>query len=208
MFAVLRGFIGLLVVSIIQAAVLAGMTEQQAKQNEHALLAVFEGIDTLIVLVTWGACGATPLPAGGTSRRALTWAVALPILAALMGVNLLYHAAIRAYVKIEWLQLPEPEGVTTATVLLHCLQPGVVEELFFRYLLLGVLRRHAGVHGAVLVSATMFAVCHVHVLLSMPYLFVLGVFLGYARVGSRSLALPVALHFLHNLAVTALEGSL
>ena len=38
---------------------------------------------------------------------------------------------------------------------------GIIEELFFRYLALGTLRRYLGVHGAVWVSAVMFGVGHV-----------------------------------------------
>ena len=205
LFVVLKGFFAILTVSIVQAITLSGMNEKEARAFEHVQLAVFEAIDTLIVLLVWAWCGSARLPRETADRRVFAGVLALPLLAALVGVNVLYHAAIREYMKIDWLQRPEPAGVTPAGVLLECVQPGVVEEFFFRYLLLGVLRRFGGVHGAVLVSAAMFAVCHIHVLLSMPYLFALGVFLGYVRVWSRSLALPVLLHAAHNLAVTWLE---
>ncbi|QEL15146.1 CPBP family intramembrane glutamic endopeptidase [Limnoglobus roseus] len=201
----LKGFFALLVVSIIQTIILAGMSEKDGKAFEHIQLAVFEAVDTVIVLLVWAWCGSARLLSATADRRVFAWVLALPLLAALVGVNVLYHAAIREYVKIEWFRLPEPAGVTLVGVLLECVQPGIVEEFFFRYLLLGVLRRYGGVHGAVLVSAAMFGVCHIHVFLSMPYLFALGVFLGYVRVWSRSLALPVLLHVTHNLAVTWLE---
>jgi membrane protease YdiL (CAAX protease family) len=210
LFVALRGFFALLVVSIVHGAVLAGADDNQPQAVENVTLAVFEAIDTVIILITWAACGSArlPPPPPPPGRRPLAWAAAWPLLAVMLLVNVGYHAVLREYAKFDGLNLPAPPGVTLVTVLLICVQPAVVEELFFRYLLLGVLRRHAGVHGAVLASAAAFALCHVHALLSMPYLFLVGAFLGYARVASRSMFLPVALHFTHNLAVLALEGIL
>ena len=143
-----------------------------------------------------------------TFTHGLNWVQELSIILA-MPLYFLAYALIakdREYIRIEWLKLPDPTGLTAMSIATTCVQPAFVEEFFFRYLILGVLRRHCGVHGAVHVSAAMFAICHVHVLLSMPYLFAVGVFFGYARVASRSMVLPVSLHFLHNLIVTWWEA--
>jgi membrane protease YdiL (CAAX protease family) len=88
---------------------------------------------------------------------------------------------------------------------LICVQPAIVEELFFRHLVLGVLRSNLGVHGAVFISSVMFALAHIGVPLSMPVLFVLGLGLGYARVASGGLLLPMAMHFVHNAVVIGVE---
>jgi uncharacterized protein len=84
-------------------------------------------------------------------------------------------------------------------------QPAIVEELFFRHLVLGSLRTTLGGHGAVWLSSVMFALAHIGTPISLPVLMVLGVVLGYARWGSGGLALPMVLHFLHNLFVLLLE---
>ncbi len=86
-----------------------------------------------------------------------------------------------------------------------CVQPALMEELFFRYLALGVLRSSVGVHTAVLVTSVMFAMAHIGAPLGLPVLFVLGIGLGYARVASGGMLLPMAMHFLHNAAVMAIE---
>ena len=197
-----------MLVSVLHGAIAASAGDKEPQAFHDTLVIVMEGLDTAIVLVVWACLGSARLAgAAPPGRRSIAWMVALPALAALLAINLGYHAAIREYVTIDWLKLPEPPGLTSMTVLTVCVQPALVEELFFRFLLIGILRRNCGVHGTVLVSAVLFAVCHVHVLLSMPYLFLVGVVLGYLRLGSRSMALPVLLHFLHNLAVTWWEAN-
>ena len=89
-----------------------------------------------------------------------------------------------------------------------CVQPAVIEELFFRHLLLGHLRPHVGMHGAVWVSAVGFGMAHLGNPVGWPVLILLGAGLGYARTLSGTLALPIALHFLHNLCVLALNDAM
>jgi Type II CAAX prenyl endopeptidase Rce1-like len=83
-------------------------------------------------------------------------------------------------------------------VLVGCLQPAVVEELFFRYLAFGVLQKWTGVHTAVLISALMFGMAHIFAPLSIPLLMGIGIALGYLRVASGGLMLPMLVHFTHN----------
>ena len=64
-----------------------------------------------------------------------------------------------------------------------------------------------GGNAVVWITAVMFAAAHVGVPLSMPVLFVLGVLLGYARLASGSIYLPMVLHFLHNAVVMALNAN-
>jgi membrane protease YdiL (CAAX protease family) len=93
----------------------------------------------------------------------------------------------------------------TWLVLAICVQPAIFEELFFRYLTLGHLRSVTGVHGAVWVSSLIFGLAHLGVPLSIPMLVVVGVVLGYARVWSGSLLLPMLMHAAHNLVIVYLE---
>jgi len=135
--------------------------------------------------------------------RLAAWAAAVPLLGLLLLVNHGYHDLLR---RVAGLPLVEDDivaasGLSLRLVLAYCVQPAVFEELFFRYLVLDTLRRPAGIHGAVFASAVMFGMAHIGVPLSIPVLTLVGLALGYARVASGSLALPMCLHFAHNLAI-------
>jgi membrane protease YdiL (CAAX protease family) len=93
----------------------------------------------------------------------------------------------------------------TAWIVAVCLQPALVEELYFRCLLFGALRSVMGGHAVVWVTAAAFAIAHIGTPLSMPVLFLVGILLGYARLGSGRMWLPMVLHFLHNAAIVAME---
>ena len=122
-----------------------------------------------------------------------------------LGVNVGYTLLLR------WVVQPNPDDMPIDidlsdgwwAILLVCVQPAVVEELFFRYLLFGHLRRHLGLHATAWLSGVVFGMAHVGNVAGWPVLIVLGAGLGYARAYSGSLLLPVGLHFFHNLAVLA-----
>lgn len=172
-------------------------------------LAVLEGIDTLLVLAAL-----VSIPFGFRAarkpflERARPWIVCMgPLLWGILAINVAYHWGLRTYTRSE---LPTSEVLTDRTLLplwvaVICLQPAVIEELFFRQLALGTLRSVMRTRTAVLVSAVMFALAHVGVPLSMPVLLVLGIALGYARVTSGGLLLPMVMHFVHNAAVIGFE---
>ena len=167
-----------------------------------------EGFDTLLILGALLLCGRVPLkyrPTGGD--RATAWLLAVPTFAFALGLNLAYHWAIREFtgeplVKDELLQYPQLFNVLVVVI---CVQPAIVEELFMRYLFLGVLNQYMGTHGAVWVSAVAFGMIHLGQPLGIPYLIVLGGVLGYLRVASGGIVLPVLFHFAHNAAVVAIE---
>lgn len=81
----------------------------------------------------------------------------------------------------------------------------VFEEFLLRGHLLGSLRHLMDEHAAVAVSAGVFTLMHLQyswaiMLLVLP----MGVALGYARTRSGSLAVPIVLHMVNNLASIAL----
>jgi membrane protease YdiL (CAAX protease family) len=132
---------------------------------------------------------------------------ALPVLLVVLGLNLAYHAVVRAYLGTAPAAdaVVAATGVTPLVVFAYCIQPAVFEELFFRYLALDSLRGIMGVHQAVAISSLMFGLAHVGVPLSIPMLGLVGVPLAYARVATGGLALPMAMHFLHNAIILFLE---
>ncbi|MBA4062746.1 MAG: hypothetical protein C0501_03395 [Isosphaera sp.] len=178
----------------------AGMTEDDFLLGT----AVVEAVDAVLVLVALAVVGRSPLPAVSAGGRAWAWAAGVPALAGLLLAGHLYLAVIREIVRPIGGDPPDVP-LTAVAVLLMCLQPAVVEELFFRYVAFGALFRSTGLHATVWVSAVMFAGAHLYNPIGMPYLLLAGVVLGYARVWG-GLALPMVMHFAHNFVVVFVEG--
>ena len=78
----------------------------------------------------------------------------------------------------------------------------IFEEFLFRgFLFKGLQKSIVGGHGAVFVSAILFSIVHVqygiYILLFM--MFPIAILLGYARLKSGSLLLPILIHMINNL---------
>jgi membrane protease YdiL (CAAX protease family) len=172
------------------------------------IVLILEGVDTVLILAAWAWCGIRYRePHRAMSHRVVAWALALPILAGVLAINVLYHHVLQR----EFGVAHDPvmllnKSLLAGWVFAICVQPAIMEELFFRYLAFGALRSVMGGNAVVWVTAVMFAAVHVGVPLSLPVLFVLGVFLGYARWASGGIYLPIVLHFIHNAVVMALNA--
>jgi len=173
------------------------------------LLAVFEGIYTVFVLaaLAWIPVRFRHGPRS-LGQRVGAWTGFVLVLAGLLALNLYYHRSLRDLMDFVLLE----EEIAAAGdrlalwFLILCVQPAIVEELFFRYLVLGVLRSVVSLHAAVWISAVMFALAHVGAPLSIPIFVLLGAALGYARTASGGILLPMFLHFLHNGAALSIHA--
>lgn len=176
--------------------------------EQLASMLVVELVDTALVVagIAWATRPPAPPPRGRGTRIA-AWVLSALGLVALLGVNMGYHRVLRGALGLPDVRLDlfDRPGRLPWIILGLCAQPAIVEELFFRYLALGHLRPLLGSHGAVLVSSAMFGLAHIFAVLSAPYLILAGIAFGYARLYGRSLALPMLLHFAHNLAILRLE---
>lgn len=90
-------------------------------------------------------------------------------------------------------------------VALIAVEPGIFEELGFRGFILGRLEGLIKPRDALLASSAMFAIIHLD-LAMFPFLFLMGVYLGWLRQRSGSLYPGMLAHFLHNLLAVAAEA--
>ena len=212
--AVLWVFAMMLGTSVIQAWWLrdgSGIERLPRKEQQRVLLEqliVFEAIDTFLVVVAFAWASRPPAIRRSDSQYAAAWLSAGPLLALLLGINWSYHELLRNALGqppfIEFIEL-DVRSNPALIVLAVCVQPAIVEELFFRYLALTHLRSVMGLHGAVWVSSVMFGMAHIHAPLSIPILILVGAGLGYMRVWSGGLAIPMVMHAVHNAVVLYLE---
>ncbi len=201
-------FVGFLGVSLLNGIILIGMARKGDVSNEIqlGLTLLVEGIDTLLVMAAIWILPRPPSPPRVEPVvQGLTWGFAGPLLLCLLGINVLYHTYLQNFLGAAVDETTFGlNKLSPLVILIICVQPAIVEELFFRHLALGLLRWQMGKHGAVLVSSVMFALAHIGAPLSMPVLGLLGMAFGYVRLYSRSLVLPMLMHFLHNFAIIML----
>lgn len=186
--------------------------------NEEALrhlmtyeTATAEWLDTMIAVAALAIAG-IPKSHCPSGYRLMTWLLAIPGFFILFGFNVAFHLGLKFAVEA----VIPPDSTQTAielglrsdgwiAILLVCVQPAIVEEFFFRYIFLGHLRPHMSMHATVWLTAFVFGVAHLGAPIGWPVLIVLGAGLGYARVYSAGMTLPIVLHFLHNLAVMGVD---
>jgi membrane protease YdiL (CAAX protease family) len=96
-----------------------------------------------------------------------------------------------------------PEFVFVVCVV--AIVPAIVEEFLFRGLVQKSFERTFGPLASAIVTGTIFGLFHLNPFELVP-LIGIGCFLGFLRFRSKSIVLPVLMHFLNNLlAVTALK---
>ena len=216
---VLWGASYVLAARLLDAALLAGgLLAPGVVLGDRALALYSLAVDALecaatALVLRWALSRHWPLPPGwfafdvrGAARhwRLLLAACAtFPLLTA--ATSLAYDALGGAAAPDFWegasvaaLRAGSCDAVALCTyVASHALLAPLWEETVFRGLLVPSLCRYLPAHGAVFVSALLFAAAHRSAL--APGLLLLGVLLGGVYVRTRSLAAPVALHALWNL---------
>jgi membrane protease YdiL (CAAX protease family) len=197
-------FVALLGVSLLQGVAMISLsrTGDLTPSMFLGLTLMVEGIDTMLVVLAVYILPRPPAPPRVEPLlQGLTWCFAAPLLLVMLGINYAYHSLLQHFLGGGGGEVSLGlDPWSPLLLLIVCVQPAIVEELFFRHLALGLLRRKLGIHGGVLVSSVMFAIAHLNVPPSMPVFGLLGMGLGYVRIYSRHMALPMLMHFLHNLA--------
>jgi membrane protease YdiL (CAAX protease family) len=127
--------------------------------------------------------------------------------APLLGLNWTYSSLLARLLPHETtslLQKLREAGVGRGgLIVLLCVLPALTEEVAFRGLLQHWLQVAIRPARAVIVAAALFTVLHFSIL-SAPYIFLVGLLLGWAKWKTGSLYPSILIHFLHNLAVVEL----
>jgi uncharacterized protein len=190
-------YIAMLITSVLQAMMIAASDGTPDSPSIWILMIA----DAILVLCAWKFCrprvAIMPL-------RPVPYAI-VPILgiAALMLcliLNFLYTFTVNAWID-DNAEILSTETVTLENILLTCVFPGIVEELFFRGVAFGVLRHVLRVPATIFLTSAMFSLAHLYNPLGMPYLFLCGVILGWSRTWGGGLLLPMIVHGLHNYVV-------
>ncbi|MEZ6123437.1 MAG: CPBP family intramembrane glutamic endopeptidase [Planctomycetaceae bacterium] len=179
-------------------------------QSFFARVGFIEVVDTLIVVMAFCMIPVSPQWQQPTpTGKLFAWGASIPLMAITLALNFGYHHWLADNWGIESLEEKSFGGFPQLwpwILLTICLQPGIVEELFFRHIALGAAMEVTPPKQAVFISSLLFAFAHLGNPLSIPTLIMLGVVLGALRLASGSLLLPIVFHFLHNLLVVCLEA--
>jgi len=132
--------------------------------------------------------------------------LAVGAVAPLLVVNYGYHGLV------QWLAGGEQVSLVTylrdrgmgegALVLFLCVLPALAEETGFRGLLQHWLAAALSPRKALVIAAALFTLLHFSVV-SAPYVFLLGMLLGWSKARTGSLYPAMVAHFAHNLFVVA-----
>jgi membrane protease YdiL (CAAX protease family) len=204
---VILAYVLLLMTSLIWAAVLVSTKNPSQAFVEQGMI-VIEVVDFLFTLFLFLWLGRFHVRKPKVSVRVLAYCLAPLFSVAMFFLGKWYIDLLQSYIKPHWFfMLEEHWEFTTFYVLTVAVQPAIVEELFFRYFAFGALRQVTNTHSAVVLSAMMFALAHLYNPLGLPFLFLMGIMLGYARAYSGGLLLPMLMHFAHNAAILWFESA-
>lgn len=147
----------------------------------------------------WADLGFRPAPLSSIRSAIGLWLLCLPLVAALIYAmfRITGSTAIGRQVQlIPSLSAPEDWQIPILAVLIAGAAP-LAEEVLFRGVLFGWLRRHVPFWPSAFASALVFSLMHMIVEV-MPPTIVLGVLFAWMYERSASLWTPIAVHMLHN----------
>ncbi len=127
------------------------------------------------------------------------WA-ALGLLAPLLAVNWGYHSLLMELFDVEADPGIFGEMGPAVVVLLVCVMPAILEEIAFRGLVQHWLAVAVSPWMAMVLASALFTALHMTIV-SAPYLFAVGMLLGWAKWKTGSLYPSMLIHFLHNFVV-------
>lgn len=131
------------------------------------------------------------------------------LLVPLLGVNYGYHSFLRGLAVgtgPSLFEILRMKGLGEPTLIFFfCVFPGLTEEVAFRGLLQHWLQAAISPWRAIFAASALFTILHFS-LFSAPYLFMVGVLLGWLKWKTNSLYPSMLVHFLHNFIVLEFFG--
>lgn len=125
--------------------------------------------------------------------------LSLLFLPAIILINFLSGCILTEYVPQKLVQVMSGENsITYAHIFSILIISPIIEEFYFRKILLEELTEKIGILWAVLVSALYFSLVHFNIL-AFSTLFVFGIFLGFVFKSTKSILLCIFVHSLFNL---------
>ncbi|MCY2927237.1 MAG: type II CAAX endopeptidase family protein [Planctomycetota bacterium] len=129
--------------------------------------------------------------------------IGLAALAPMLAINYGYHQWLVRLVGEHIVRDNPAKSLEFPTaVVFFCLLPAILEEISFRGLIQHWLQVAIKPWRALVLTSAMFMALHFS-LLSAPYLFAVGMLLGWTKWKTGSLYPSILIHFLHNLIVLA-----
>jgi uncharacterized protein len=133
--------------------------------------------------------------------------IAISLITPLLALNYGYHTWLTSLLGDKYtnpLEELRKSGISEGTLIItFCLFPAVLEEIAYRGLVQHWLQAVLVPWRALVVASFLFAVTHLSVL-SLPYLFLVGLLLGWVKQRTGSLYPSMLIHFVHNLVVIEL----
>lgn len=130
----------------------------------------------------------------------------LAALVPLLTINYYYHTWIRTAAGVEFDPWPHMGLSRMGLTLFICILPAITEEIAFRGLVQHWLQVAIRPWRAILLASALFMALHFSVI-SAPYLFLLGMLLGWTKWRTGSLYPAMVIHFAHNYVVVHYFGS-
>jgi CAAX protease family protein len=199
-------YLGVIVFGAVVAALAFG---EDRPDLALSLETGFIFITTCVLAVMYWRSLASQLMRPGFTRPA-AWAAILMLVPTLMVNFGLTHALrwmLQGVVEADRLdpmtRLRQVGVSEAALVVMFCVFPAVTEEIAFRGLVQHWLQVAIRPWRALVLASFLFAALHFNVLL-FPYLFAVGMLLGWAKWKTGSLYPSMLIHFLHNLVVIEL----
>jgi len=124
--------------------------------------------------------------------------IGLTALAPLLGLNYVYHIIFLRWAGATIYPVGDIHWSCWELIALACVLPAITEELAFRGLLQHWLQAALTPVRAMVIASALFAALHFSIL-SLPYLFLVGMLLGWTKWKTKSLYPSMLIHFLHNL---------
>ena len=191
---------------VVGAAVLSGALFGERRPDLALVLsAVMIFTTTCVFAALYWPSLAVQFTRSGLFQPAM-W-LGLLALAPLLGINYLYHSWLVHEMGLKDALMTDrlrEVGVSEgALVFLFCIVPAITEEVAFRGLVQHWLRVAIRPRNALILASALFTCLHFSILRA-PYIFAVGLLLGWVKLKTGSLYPSMILHGLHNLAVLEL----